>query len=512
MRRALLLILTATALVVAACSSGADTASEPDEPGSTTEMGTETGTAAGQPNILYVLADDMALTDVENMPNLQRLIGDHGVTFANDFVTVSLCCPSRTTVLRGQYSHNTHVESNRGNGGFIRFHEQGLEDEALPTWLQDAGYRTALIGKYLNDYPQTAADNYVPPGWDEWDSPVGINNEVDGNLYNQYGYLLNENGDLVDYGSDPGDYAGTVYVNKAREFIQDSAETDQPFFAYLSLVSPHAPATPAPQDENADVGETAPRPPNYDESDVSDKPQWVQDLPPINPFDQQFIDGLYVERQRSIIGIDRAIGQLVRTLRQAGELDNTYIVFTSDNGQHLGHHGLQTGKQTGYDEDIHMPLLVRGPGVPEGETADAIVANTDLGPTFADLAGAEVPDFVDGRSFANLLTDPSGTNGRQSLLIEHWVEDPGPGEDLSGAGLQDVTPEFHGIRTARYTYIEYDGGDVELYDDVEDPYQLENLAETADPELLAALHERVADLVDCQSDACREAEDADVPG
>ncbi len=509
-RRTLTALLT-LALVAAACSSDDTVRGDDTGDSSPTTTATAAATNGDQPNILYVLADDLALTDVENMPNLQRLIGDHGVSFANDFVTVSLCCPSRTTMLRGQYSHNTGVESNRGNGGFVHFHEQGLEDSTVGTWLQDAGYRTALIGKYLNDYPETAADNYVPPGWDEWDAPVGITPESDGNIYNQYDYILNDNGELVEHGHAREDNAGTVYVDKMQDFIRGAADDDQPFFGYLSLISPHIPATPAPGDENADVGDQAPHPPSYDEADVSDKPQWVQDLPPINPFDQQFIDGLYVERQRSIIGIDRAIGQLVRTLRQTGELDNTYVVFTSDNGQHLGHHGLQTGKQTGYDEDIHMPLLVRGPGVPEGETADAIVANTDLGPTFADLAGAEVPDFVDGRSFADLLTDPAGTNGRQSLLIEHWIEEPGPGEDLSGAGLQDVTPEFHGIRTARYTYIEYDGGDVELYDDVEDPYQLDNLAETADPELLAALHERVADLVDCQSDACREAEDADVP-
>lgn len=499
----LLVLLLGPVLVASACASGGDDEASPPS--------SVAGPPVERPNILYVFADDLADDDLEHLPHVRRLLTDHGVELTSAYVSVSLCCPSRSTVLRGQYSHNTGVETNRGNGGFEVFHERGLEESTVGTWLQEAGYRTALVGKYLNDYPGEAGDAYVPPGWDHWAAPVGSTNEQEGGIYRQYGYTLNRNGTLVEHGDAPEDYAGTVFVDEVADFVDDAAERGDPFFAYLSLVSPHAPATPAPGDEDAYPDATAPRTPSYDQADVSAMPQWVRDRPRINDFDQAYLDGLQRARLQSLLGVDRAVRDLVRTLRDNGQLDDTYVVFTSDNGHHLGQHRLQSGKLTAYEEDVHVPLVVRGPGIPEGERSDALVLNTDLAPTFAALAGAEVPDFVDGRSFADVLFDPSAPFPRQSVLLAHYDEELRPGQDHSAIFYQDDTPELHGLRTRRWTYVEYVTGERELYDNDADPDQLENLAADADPALLEALSGRVADLAGCAAEGCRTAEDAAVP-
>ena len=200
-----------------------------------------------------------------------------GVSFSNNLVSVSLCCPSRATGLRGQYSHNTGIKTNGGTtGGFATMFANGLESSTIATWLNTAGYRTALFGKYLNGYPNTAGDTYVPPGWDEWYS------SVKGSPYSQYNYTLNENGTLVSYGNKKKDYGNTVYTKKTKDFVTRAAQAGEPFFAYLSVYAPHGPATPAPGDEVLFPGATAPRTPNFNEADVSDKPAWVQAKPLLN--------------------------------------------------------------------------------------------------------------------------------------------------------------------------------------------------------------------------------------
>ncbi|MGZ4803228.1 MAG: sulfatase family protein, partial [Acidimicrobiia bacterium] len=355
--------------------------------------------AATKPNILFVLTDDLDLGELAQMPILQSKLVQQGVTFSNNFVSVSLCCPSRTTTLRGQYSHNTGVLTNGGaNGGFATAHALGVENSTVATWLHDDGYQTGLFGKYLNGYPNTAGDTYVPPGWDDWAS------SVKGNPYSEYDYTLNENGTLVSYGHKAKDYGTTVYVKKTQDFVTRAAQAGKPFFAYLAVYAPHGPATPAPQDVGKFAGATAPRTPNYNEADVSDKPAWVQAKPLMDATVQAKTDALYEKRIESLQAVDRSIGKLITTLKNNGQLANTYIVFTSDNGFHLGQHRLPQGKQTAYEEDIHVPLIVRGPGVPKNVKRAHITGNVDYAPTFAALAGATTPSFVDGRSLAPLLT------------------------------------------------------------------------------------------------------------
>jgi arylsulfatase A-like enzyme len=469
--------------------------------------------AAGRPNILFVLTDDLDLGEVAQMPILAAQLAARGVTFTNAFVSVTVCCPSRATILRGQYSHNTGIETNSGaNGGFATAYRNGLERSTIATWLQDAGYATAHFGKYLNGYPGPAPDAYVPPGWDEWYSAVA------GDPYSQYDYTLNENGTFVAYGHEPGDYGTTVYTRKAQAFIGRAVAAGRPFFASLAVYAPHLPATPAPPDVDLFPGVQAPRTASYNEEDVSDKPLWLQAVPPMTKWMIANTDSAYRKRIQSLQSVDRAIGELIGTLRDTGQLDNTFIVFASDNGFHLGQHRLQQGKQTAYEEDVHVPIVVRGPGVPAGRKRGHFVGNIDFAPTFAALAGVVPPPFVDGRSFAQVMTTtpPPVSEWRHTFLIEHWQPtgttapttsplEP-PDADELYAGIGDSIPEYHGIRTSRHKYVEYVTGEKELYDLALDPAELNNLAGTATAGLLRRLHAKVAALQVCAGESCRIAD------
>ena len=490
-------------------------------------------TNTARPNILFVLTDDMALSDLSAMPHVHQLLAEQGTSFSQAFVSVSLCCPSRTTILRGQYSHNTGVETNSGlNGGFETAHEHGIERSTIATWLHAAGYRTGLFGKYLNGYPSGVRDTYVPPGWDEFDSPTR-----GGNPYREFGYNLNANGHTVRYRHAPSDYGTDVYTRLASAFMTRAGRDRKPFFVYLPVYAPHVPATPAPRDSTRFPNAKVPRSGSYNEADIRDKPTWLRDVPPMTPTIQTSVDALYRRRLQSLQAVDAAVANLTATLTRNGQLQNTYIVFASDNGYHLGQHRLPAGKQTAYEEDIHIPLIVRGPGVPAGATRDEIVGNVDLAPTFATLAGVRSPAFVDGRSLVPLLRrQPAGNRWRESYLIEHWREinraglaaaragiplepvdadeadnetrvPPGPRHPgMRSAAQHDPSPEYHAVRTERYLYVEYVTGDRELYDLRRDPNELHNFVRSAPSDLLERLHRTVAELQTCRKDDCRTVE------
>jgi N-acetylglucosamine-6-sulfatase len=522
----------AVALLVVACSSGG---SKPTAGSTSSSSGTTpVATPAAKPNILFVLTDDMRLDDLQYMPDVRRLIGDAGLTFDNQFDNVTLCCPARTSILRGQYSHNTGVLTNGGtNGGFETAHAINVEKSTVATAMQSAGYTTGLFGKYLNGYPNTVSPSYVPPGWDTWSS------SSKGNAYSEFNYTLNQNGAQVRYGSKPGDYGTDVYSRQTTAFIDHAKTAGKPFFAYLAVYAPHQPATPAPQDAKAFRGLKAKRDPAYNEADVSDKPAFIRNLPLMGTQVQTKVDRLARRRAQSLQAVDRDVAGLIAHLDSIGELDSTYIVFTSDNGFHLGQHRMPAGKQTAYETDIHLPLLVRGPGVAAGSHVQDITGNIDLAPTFAALGGATLTDSPDGRSLVPFLESraPSASDWRQAYLLEHWTTSLTP-QNRSGAGqlepddldqsdaakaggatgsttstsiragkasLSNI-PEYQGLRTARYTYVEYSTGEKELYDVIKDPNELTNLAATASPALLATLHARLGQLRTCKADGCRTAE------
>ncbi|MEJ7813861.1 MAG: sulfatase [Rubrobacter sp.] len=489
-------------------------------------------------NVILILTDDLALEDVneqalENMPNLRSLM-EEGTTFENAFVTNSLCCPSRATILRGQYTHNHQILSNDPpRGGFQKFRFLGHEDSTMATWVKEQGYRTAFFGKYLNGYKET----HTPPGWDEWYALTG----------NYLSHTLNENGHLVNY--DPESYYDTdVISDKASDYITRTAGADPPFFTadrpflmWIGTKAPHQPAIPAPRDEKAYPAVSLPHPPSFDERDVSDKPGWVSDNPPLSLEQKVYMEELHRKRLQSMLAVDDMIGDLVKALHDSGELDNTYIVFTSDNGFHLGQHRLGAGKWTPYEEDIRVPLIVRGPGVPEGETLHHMVLNNDLAPTFADLAGAETPSFVDGRSLKPLLTDDPTPlkDWRQRFVIESVAErsgvphppfitestvaplitgDPLPSNwrrtSAASAQLSEEwgRPWLKALRTNNYLYVDYKTGEHELYDLREDPYELHNEYATAPPELTQRLEAQLDALRQCSAAECRAAEDSQPDG
>jgi N-acetylglucosamine-6-sulfatase len=485
------------------------------------------------PNVILILTDDLAVNDLNpralrHMPNLESLLIEKGTTFDNAFVTNSLCCPSRATILRGQYTHNHQILSNEPPlGGFQKFRYLGHENSTMATWVKEQGYRTAFFGKYLNGYNET----YVPPGWDEWYAVTG----------NYLSHTFNENGHLVSY--DPESYYETdVMSEKASDYITRTAGADPPFFTadrpflmWIGTKAPHQPATPAPRDINDYPAVSLPHPPSFDEKDVSDKPEWIRDNPPLSLEQKRYMQELYRKRLQSMLAVDDMIGELIKALRDSGELDNTYIFFTSDNGFHLGEHRLGAGKWTPYEEDIRVPLIVRGPGVAEGKTLHQMVLNNDLAPTFAELAGADAPSFVDGRSMVPLLKGdrPPLKEWRRRFVIESVAErsgvpqppfitesevvplltgDPLPGDwrRSSAASAQSSEewgrPWLKALRTKNYLYVDYKTGEHELYDLREDPYELKNIYAGAPQELRRRLEGQLDALRQCSAAQCRAAE------
>ncbi|MFD0888857.1 sulfatase, partial [Streptosporangium algeriense] len=331
---------------------------------------------AARPNIVLILVDDQEAGDLRRFPNIWNELVRGGTSFEHFFVSNSWCCPSRSSILRSQYVHSHGVLTNTApEGGFTKFHDTDLERSTIGTWMKTAGYRTGLMGKYLNHYPGGAAEpTYVPPGWDEWDVPVR-------KLYNEYGYTLNENGTLRTYGSADADYLPDVLSRKANAFVSQAGEG--PFFLYLAPIAPHNPSNFAARHRDAFAGATAPRPPSFDQEDVSAEPQWLSSRERFSERTIAGIDERYRRRLRAMLGVDDLVGSLVETLRVAGKLDDTYLFFASDNGFHLGQHRLAQGKTTPFDESIRVPLVVRGPGVRAGGSVGAMAANVDLAPTFA---------------------------------------------------------------------------------------------------------------------------------
>ncbi|MEN9564968.1 MAG: hypothetical protein RLZZ69_164 [Cyanobacteriota bacterium] len=447
--------------------------------------------ATSKPNIIFVLTDDLDNAAIEYMPQVKSFMVDGGVSFSNYFVNVSLCCPSRATILRGQYAHNTGVYTNRKrDGSFIYLYRHGLEKSTIATWLQQQGYRNAYIGKYFNGYPRKAPRNYVPAGWDEWASPIFDSG------YMGYSFTLNENGSFVEYGDRPEDYSADVYTKKAQQFINRAANDKQPFFLYLSYFEPHQPAIPAPRHSKLFPDAFAPRTPSFDEADVGDKPKYIRELPLLSPAQKNRIDQLYQNRLRSLQAVDEGLVTLVNTLKANNQLDNTYIIFTSDNGYHLGQHRLPPEKETAYEEDIHLPLYVRGPDVPLGETRDQIVSNVDLAPTFAELAGADTPNFVDGRSLVSLFRRnvPPPTSWRQVLFLQHRLN----------RKTIPLIPDYKGLRTPNCTYVQYATGEQELYNLKQDPDQLQNLAKIIRPQVIKEYARRLIHLGSCRGETCRK--------
>jgi arylsulfatase A-like enzyme len=396
-----------------------------------------------------------------------------------------LCCPSRATIFRGQYAHNTDVETNAGaNGGYTRFLARQLETATVATALQQAGYRTALVGKYLNGYPRLDDFNHVAPGWSDWYVTLG-GSYVD--------YRQNENGAIVL--PTAGQYRTDVEVGEADQIVRAAHAAGAPFFLELAVYAPHAPATPAPRDVGTLSGLVRALPPSFDEADVSDKPAWVQALPLFDSYQLGVMQATWESRLEALQAVDVGVASLLATLAELGELDNTYVVFTSDNGYTIGEHRRLPGKQSAYEEDIHQPLVILGPGIAPGSSSSVLAGNVDLEPTFLELGQAAPIGWEDGRSLVPALDGAIPASWRTAMLLEHE-----PTTDCDG-DVGCAIPSYRGLRTATQTYVAYAGtGEHELYDLTADPYELQN---GYTPAAAAALDVQLQAFEGCEGDACR---------
>ncbi len=427
------------------------------------------------PNVIVVIADDLRWDMLWALPGIKRRIGDRGLTFTNAYVVNPACCPSRTSLLTGQYSHSTGVWRNHGKrGGFVAFDDSST----IATWLNDAGYETALYGKYLNGYLN---NTYVPPGWDHW---MAFNGQQGRRTGNYYDYDLNVDGSIVHRSHAASDYSTDVLANEAVEFVSSSTE---PFFLVFSPPAPHYPALPAPRYAEG-VGDLPPwRPPGFNEQDVTDKPSWVarQELLGAEPIAR--LDALRQLQYQSLLALDDAVGRIVDAVRESGRLGDTALLFVSDNGYLLGEHRL-VGKAAPYEESVRVPFLFRYDAL--GETGRALsepVLNIDVAPTIAGLASVDAPD-AEGQSLLPLISG-SGAWSREAFVVEHL----GPrGPNQTGTGV----PTYCAVHTADHVYVVYQRGVNELYDLRRDPGQLDNLAAHAPRGLEQHLRDRLRSLCD----------------
>jgi arylsulfatase A-like enzyme len=404
-------------------------------------------------NVVLILSDDERVDGSSVMQNVRHLLADHGVTFSNYHVTTSECGPSRASILQGQYAHHTGVLDNFGLHSFPKFDQSSN----LAVWLHRSGYRTALVGKYLNDYTIYGHDA-IPPGWDDWQVMDSIPMEK------YYDYTLNENGRQVAYGHSQSDYSTTVLTHKATSFIKQQG--NKPFFLYFAPTAPHLPAIPARQDQGR-LEDIAPlNTPSIDEANIGDKPwrAWHKDL--LKAAADLYQNHVRVRQLESLLALDRSVATIVSTLRQRKILDRTVIIYTSDNGFLWGEHRLG-GKLWPYEESTHVPLIVRTPwSTGNGTVNTKPVLNIDLASTISSLAGVKPGKAQDGRSFVPFLHGRA-VRWRHAFVVEYL------GRNTLNVG---GPPPYVAVHTGRYLYVEYRRGWRELYDLRRDPWELSNVA------------------------------------
>lgn len=526
-----------------------------------------------RPNIVLVLADDLSTDLVPHMGQVQRLAAE-GVLFDSFFVTDSQCCPSRASTLSGKHPHNSRVLTNGGPlGGFQRFMENDLETSMGP-FLQEAGYRTGFMGKFMNGYQPEGIDDrrsqpgettygagYVPPGWDEW--------HVAGRAgYAHFDYTLataidTEAARLEDFGAAEEDYLSDVLATRAEEFVAravpDVGADHDPFFLMVAPFGVHTggkrdPAgaaggfPPAPRDRPATDADDRQWPERWDRPDFprgdcggaagggcrdiqfppagtdafdpsafnevpADPPAWMAR----SPLTEKHLDGLaekHLDRVRMAQSVDDVIGRIRAQLVAAGVEDETYIVFNSDNGFHLGQHALGAGKLTAYDHDIRVPLIIRPPGGTEPRTVSAISQNTDLLPTFVEIAGgATTGRQWDGASLLPLIRGEAAPESwRDGALVEYTSAGRAAARDDPDRQRSRTPPTYDALRTAEYLYVDYSrdtaaiprGGEAELYDLRSDPGQQRNVYRDLDARTQRALHRALNDYVGCAADGCQQ--------
>jgi arylsulfatase A-like enzyme len=421
--------------------------------------------AGGRHNVVVILTDDQTLEEMRVMDTTRKVLGDEGTTFSHYYASFPNCCPSRATYYTGQYAHNDGVRDNLPPyGGFHTLRTA----ETINVALQDAGYYTAQIGKFLN---QWGADGNItpPPGWSHW---FGL---IDPSTYHYFDYSVSDDGKKKDYGHADADYSTDVLGAEAVRTIGDAAHSGKPFYLSFTPLSPHVEnaeksdlkfegyqwpmAKPAPRHAGSFAGVQLPKTPSYNEIDVSAKPDFVREMHPITKTVESLATKSYQLELETLKSTDEWVGKIVQSLKDNGVYDNTVIMFTSDNGLFHGEHRIANGKLYLYEPAVHLPLIIAGPGIPKGEVASQTVSNVDLGATI--LAATQVSPKVplDGRNVVPLAVDPELGKGRAVLL-----------ENTHGGAVLT-----EGLHTERFVYLENKDGTKELYDLAADPDEMQNL-------------------------------------
>jgi N-acetylglucosamine-6-sulfatase len=404
--------------------------------------------AADKPNVVLIIADDMPDDSLNFMPKTEDKLEKNGVYFKRAYVTTGLCCPSRASILTGLYTHNHGVLNNFAPlGGVTKF--KPMDNDTLPVWLKKAGYKTMLIGKYMNEYDKVAP--YIPPGWDRWFAF----NDDNGKYFK---YFITTNSDkAVYYGTEAEEYSTDVFAAEAVNFIK---QANEPFFLYFAPHSPHGVPRPAPRHENNCKNAPLRKTDNYNEADISDKPAWVRKNKKLSQAQIREDQQNYELRMCTLLAFDDAVMDIIGAL--GNKLDNTIIIFISDNGFLFGEHRMDSDKDCFYEECNAVDMIISYPKITQGKkSTNQFALNIDLAPTILDLIGEDIPDKIDGKSLAPLLKGEDKVI-HDRFLIESYNKDD-KGEDF-------------GIRVERYKYQLLSTGEEELYDMEFDPYELNNLA------------------------------------
>jgi arylsulfatase A-like enzyme len=449
--------------------------------------------ALARVNVVEIMTDDQTAASLAYMTNVNALLGGDGTTFDQAVDSFSLCCPSRSTNLTGQYAHNHGVLHNAGQfGGFPALDSSNT----MPVWLQNAGYRTMHVGRYLNGYE---AYYGIPAGWSDW---VGLPHS---GAFNYYSWKAFDHGVVRPYpdAAHPGEYLTDFETRKGVELIDDASKGDRPFYLEVWYTAPHRGAprdpddpvrpgtpSPAPRHRDAFANLRMPRPPSFNERNMYDKPQVVADRRRLSPELQAGVEENWRQENEALMAVDEGVAQIVEALQRNGQLDNTLIVFLSDNGFMHGEHRALAEKVLPYEESIRVPIVLRGPGVPRGRVDKRLVANVDVPSTILDATDVTPGRLQDGRSLLELLADPGAEWGRD-ILIEN------------GRGANGV-PAYRGIRNYRFLYVEHrTTGETELYDLQKDPFELQSLdGHTGYGRVQHDLHMRLKGLVHCVGVDC----------
>jgi arylsulfatase A-like enzyme len=445
-------------------------------------------------NVVVVMTDDQRIDDMSVMPKTKERLGRYGVAFRRSYATFPLCCPARVSYLTGQYAHNHGVTGNLAPEGIFDFMEDSQVTSTVPYALQQAGYRTAFYGKYLNGYAVVAKQKdgslYIPPGYDDWRAGTIV-----GKMFEWEQAIR---GEVRLWGSDPADYQTDVLKRQSVHFIRANLDKEVPFFLTISPLAAHKEGrravidplhNPRPAVRHRKITDDIPlrKRPSFNEADVEDKPNLVKDKDRLDAQAREQARHSQNDRLGSLLSVDDLVERVVAVLREERALRRTLVIFTSDNGYMLGEHRL-FGKNTIYEESARVPLLMRGAGLPKDEVVRSLVGTVDLAPTIYDVTGVAPLLPQDGVSLFEVVADPAAYADRE-LLIE--------------------TTRAAALRTGPYKYVEIganQGGvpeEFELYDLRADPYELNSRhADPAYAGVRLQLAARLAALRDCAGNNC----------